>query len=339
MSKRIVVIGGGLGGLSAACTLAARGNKVQLFEANATLGGKAAVLENGGFRFDMGPTIITLPDVLRRIFEEAGRPLEDYVTLTRLDPQWRCFFEDGTTLDLTADASAMHSQLDRFGGPNTAAGYARFMATAKELHRISEQFFFWKSVGGLRDTLDVRQTFKASTLADLAALRLGQSVAGTIRRAVPDERVAQMLDHFTQYVGSSPYGSPAVLCGIAHMQTAGGVWYPSGGTRALPAALTKLARELGVEITTGAAVERILEAGGSAHGIRLADGRSIEADAVVSNMDTVRTHEGLLSTRTSAKFRRRRRYEPACSGVVLYLGLNKRYEHLLHHNFVFSADP
>ncbi len=339
MSKRIVVIGGGLGGLGAACTLAARGNKVQLFEASSTLGGKAAVLESGGFRFDMGPTIITLPEVLRRIFEEAGRRLEDYVELTRLDPQWRCFFEDGATLDLTADAAAMQSQLERFGGADTAAGYARFMAIAKDLHRISDQFFFWKSVGGLRDTLNVGETFKASTLADLAALRIGQSVAGTIRRAVPDERVAQMLDHFTQYVGSSPYGSPAVLCGIAHMQTAGGVWYPRGGTRALPNALTRLARELGVEIATGAAVERILESGGAVHGIRLADGRSIEADAVVSNMDTVRTHEGLLSARTSKSFRRRRRYEPACSGVVLYLGLNKRYDHLLHHNFVFSADP
>ena len=130
--------------------LAARGNKVQLFEANSFLGGKAAVLETGGFRFDMGPTIITLPDVLRRIFEEAGRELEDYVTLTRLDPQWRCFFEDGSTLDLTADASAMSSQLETVWRPRhrrkvTRASWGR----PSELHRISEQFFFWKSVGGL----------------------------------------------------------------------------------------------------------------------------------------------------------------------------------------------
>jgi diapolycopene oxygenase len=339
MSNRIVVVGGGLGGLAAACTLAARGNQVRLYEANAHLGGKAAVLEGGGFRFDMGPTIVTLPEVLRRIFREAGRELEDYVELMRLDPQWRCFFEEGSTLDLLADAAAMRAELERFGGRDAAAGYARFMQTSSELHRISEQFFFWKPVGGVKDTLDLAKTFTASTLSDLMALRMGQSVAGTIRRAVPDDRVAQMLDHFTQYVGSSPYGSPAVLCGIAHMQTSGGVWYPRGGTRALPDALAKLARELGVELVAGAPVERILESGGAARGIRLADGRTIEADAVVSNMDTVRTHEHLLGDRARERFERRRRYEPACSGVVLYLGLRKRYEHLLHHNFVFSRDP
>jgi phytoene desaturase len=339
MSKRIVVIGGGLGGLAAACTLAARGNRVQLFEANASVGGKAAVLEQQGFRFDMGPTILTMPDVLRRVFAEAGRALDDYVPLTNLDPQWRCFFEDGSTLDLTADAPAMNTALERFAGADAAAGYARFLETAERLHRISDQFFFWKSVGGVRDTLDLGTTFKASTLVDLAALRMGQSVAGTIRRAVPDERVAQMLDHFTQYVGSSPYGSPAVLCGIAHMQTSGGVWYPRGGTRAVPEALHKLAGELGVELHVGAAVDRILESDGAVHGVHLADGRTIEADAVVSNMDTVRTHDSLLQARTSAPFKRRRSYEPACSGVVLYLGLRERYEHLLHHNFVFSEDP
>ena len=339
MSKRIVIIGGGLGGLGAACTLAARGNGVQLFEANDFVGGKAVVLEEQGFRFDMGPTIVTLPDVLRRIFAEAGRSLTDYVALTRLDPQWRCFFEDGTTLDLKSDPAAMNTELKSFAGRETAASYDRFMQIAARLNRISAEFFFWKSVGGVRDTLDLGTTFKASTLGDLAALRMGQSVAGTIRRTVPDERVAQMLDHFTQYVGSSPYGSPAVLCGIAHMQTSGGVWYPQGGTRALPLALQTLARELGVEIHTGTPVDRVIEVGGAARGIRLADGRTFDADAVVSNMDTVRTHAELLDARTSARFKRRRRYEPACSGVVLYLGLRERYEHLLHHNFVFSQDP
>jgi diapolycopene oxygenase len=339
MSKRIVIVGGGLGALGAACTLAARGHRVQLFEANDFVGGKAAVLEEQGFRFDMGPTIVTLPEVLRRIFAEAGRSLDEYVTLERLDPQWRCFFEDGTTLDLFEDRARMRAEVEKLAGERAAAGYGRFMDIAERLHRISEEFFFWKSVGGVRDTLDVGSTFKASTLGDLKALRMGQSVAGTIRRTVPDERVAQMLDHFTQYVGSSPYGSPAVLCGIAHMQTAGGVWYPRGGTRALPRALRALAHELGVELHTGTPVESIVEAGGAARGVRLAGGRTVEADAVVSNMDTVRTHAELLGARTSAPFKRRRRYEPACSGVVLYLGLRERYEHLLHHNFVFSADP
>ena len=208
MRQRVVVIGGGLGGLAAACTLAARGHAVRLFEANATLGGKAVTLERDGFRFDMGPTILTLPEVLERIFAEANRGLGDYLDLVRLDPQWRCFYEDGSTLDLLADTQAMRAELERYAGTASADGYERFLGTAGELHRISERFFFWKPVGGLRDTLDLGKTFSAATLKDLLELRMGRSVARTIRRAVPDARVAQMLDHFTQYVGSSPYGSP-----------------------------------------------------------------------------------------------------------------------------------
>lgn len=339
MAPNVAVVGGGLGGLAAACTLAARGCRVRLFEGNAELGGKAVVLAAEGFRFDMGPTIVTVPEVLRRIFAEADRRLEDYIELVRLDPQWRCFFEDGSTLDLAQDARRMAARLHEYSGVETAAGYARFMEIARDLHRISDRYFFWKSVEGIRDTLDVGETFKVSTLKEIAALRMGRSVAGTIRSNVPDDRVAQMLDHYTQYVGSSPYNSPAVLCGIASMQSRDGVWYPIGGTRAVPEALIRLATELGVELNTSAQVKRILVHGGEVNGLELADDRRISVDAVVSNMDTVRTHRDLLGGRTAKRFLKRRRYEPACSGVVLYLGLSRRYDHLLHHNFVFSADP
>ena len=113
-TERIGVIGAGLGGLAAACTLAARGYKVVLFERNEWLGGKAAQLEGDGFRFDMGPTIVTVPSVLRRVFSEAGRRMEDYLDLVRLDPQWRCFFEDGSRLDLVQNSDAMAKRLDHF---------------------------------------------------------------------------------------------------------------------------------------------------------------------------------------------------------------------------------
>ena len=109
---RIAVIGSGLGGLSAAATLAARGYDVEVFEKNAWLGGKAAQLKEEGFRFDMGPTILIRPSVLRRIFSEAGKQLEDYLDMVRLDPQWRCFFEDGLVLDLKDDLGAMATSLD-----------------------------------------------------------------------------------------------------------------------------------------------------------------------------------------------------------------------------------
>lgn len=338
--QRIGVVGGGLGGLAAACVLAARGYRVVLFERNNWLGGKAAVLERDGFRFDMGPTILTLPTVLRRIFAEAGRSLDDYLDLVPLDPQWRCFFTDRSVLDLVADPAAMARSLETYcGGRDVANGYRRFLDWSARLHEISERFFFWKSVGSIRDTFDARNTFRLSTLADLWRLRMGSTVAGAVRADVRDPRVAQLIDHFTQYVGSAPDASPAVLCGIAHMQTAGGVWYPRGGTGAVPAALVRLAGELGVELRTGQAVRRVIVERGAVRGVELADGTREPLAAVVSNGDSVRTHRELLDERQAAPFLARRRYEPACSGVVLYLGLNRRYDELLHHNFVFSADP
>jgi diapolycopene oxygenase len=337
--ERIGIIGAGLGGLSAACTLAARGYRVILFEGNDWLGGKAAVYERDGFRFDMGPTILTLPSVLARICAEAGRDLHEVFDLVRLDPQWRCFFADGSTLDLCADAERMATALEAFApGSRAGAGYRRFMTLSKRLHDISERYFFWRSVGSLWDTFDTRTTLRASVLSDLLRLRPGQSVAGTIRAHVNDPRVSQMLDHFTQYVGSAPDASPAVLCSIAHMQTGEGVWYPRGGTAAIPQGLAGLAAELGVDIRTGTAIQRILVHDETVRGVETDTGEQIALSAVISNADAVRTYRDLLGGKPAVRFNRRRHYEPACSGVVLYLGLDRAYDHLLHHNFVFSHD-
>lgn len=337
------VVGGGLGGLAAACTLAARGHRVELFEKSSWLGGKAAVLEQDGFRFDMGPTILILPSMLRRLFEEAGRKLEDYLELVPLEPQWRSFFDDGSVLDLEGDIDRMASRLEGFA-PGSAAGYRRLMDLSERLHDISDRYFLWRSVGSVADTFDFGDTFRLGVVKDLLAMRMGRSVAGTVRSHLRDPRVAQMVDHFTQYVGSAPDASPAVLCGIAHMQTSEGVWYPMGGTRAVPEALERLARELGVQIHTGTGVSRIVVEGGQVTGVETDTGERYPLSAVVSNSDAVRTHRELLAgqpglgDRAAKMFEKRRGYEPACSGVVLYLGLDRAYDHLEHHNFIFSRD-
>lgn len=337
---RIGVIGGGLGGLAAACTLAARGYDVFLCERNDWLGGKAAVLEVDGYRFDMGPTILTLPSVLKRLFAEAGRDLASELELIPLDPQWRCFFTDGSTLDLMADVAQMQRRLEAYA-PGSVDGYGQFMKLAERLHDISRRYYFYKPIGSVWDMMNVTESLKPSIMADLWKMRFHSTVAGTVRKFVKDARVAQMLDHFTQYVGSAPDQSPAVLCGIAHMQTGEGVWYPRGGTRAVPVALERLARSLGVEILTGCEVTRILtNAADRVSGLETRSHGTLPCVAVISNMDAVRTHTELLAnTPAEGRFLKRRSYEPACSGVVLYLGLRKRYDHLLHHNFVFSRDP
>lgn len=336
-SRPVGVVGGGLGGLAAACTLAARGHRVVLFEKNEWLGGKAAVLDEGGFRFDMGPTILTVPDVLARIFAEAGVCMSDRLDLRRIEPQWRCFFDDAAVLDLHDDVVASARAIAAYS-PGDENGFRDFIALSKRLHGISERFFFWKSVEDLRDTMDLRKNFDLATMKDVLALRMGRTVASTIRSQVKNARVAQMLDHFVQYVGSSPYGAPAVLCSIAHMQTDGGVWYPMGGTRAVPRALQTLAEQMGVDIRIGQGVRRIVTEAGRVAGVETDAGETVPLAAVVSNMDSVRTYRELVGGTPAASFGRRWKREPACSGVVLYLGLDRAYDHLAHHNFVFSRD-
>lgn len=335
---RVAVIGSGLGGLAAACTLAARGYDVEVFEKNPWLGGKAAQLREEGFRFDMGPTILIRPSVLKRIFSEAGRDLSDYVKMVRLDPQWRCFFDDGSVLDLKHETQEMADSLNQ-REPGLGERYVQFMEMSKKLHGISDKFFFWKSVGSMWDTFDINGAFDIKVLKDVMRMRIGQTVGGTIRGFIKDPNVAQMLDHFVQYVGSSPEASPAILCAIGHMQSEEGIWYPTGGTRAIPEAMVKLGTELGVRFHASVEIERLRIEHGKISGLITSRGEEHTFDAVVSNEDSVRTYRELIGGGIAGAFEKRGKYEPACSGIVLYLGLNRRYEHLAHHDFVFSRDP
>lgn len=338
-TSNVAVVGSGLGGLAAACTLAARGHRVTLFERNDWTGGKAAVLEAQGFRFDMGPTIVTLPEVIERIFAEANLRISDRLEMVRLDPQWGCFFSDGSRLNLLENVDAMANALDAYS-PGTAAGqgYRRLLELSKAMHEVTDRYFFWKPVGSIRDTLRISGMFNPAVLADLRAMRLGSTVAATIRSYVRDHRAAQMLDHLTQYVGSWPDRCPAILCAIAHMQTDRGIWYPMGGTRAIPVALAKLAEELGVAIRTGCPITGIARDASGAM-LTTRSGEQLRFDRCISNADCVRTFRDLIGGSVGADFLRSRPFEPACSGVVLYLGLDRSYDHLQHHNFVFSRDP
>lgn len=339
-ATHVGIIGGGLAGLAAAVELAGKGLRVTLVEANRHLGGKMNVVTDRGYTFDMGPTIITLPQVFRGILRRAGRSPDAYCTLVDLDPQWRCFYEDGTIIDLLQDPDSMADALDRqFPQARPGAGYRRFIGFSRRMLGLSEKVFFFNDLESPLDMM--RQPPKdPAVLRDALGMRMHSTMAATAHKAIAQPHVAQMVEHFLQYVGSSPFLAPAILALIAAAQTDHGCWYPMGGTRQIARSLETVARELGVEIITGARVERILDSAGAVHGLLLEGGRTIKVDAAISNCDVQRTNRRLLATPAGHKEADRlaRKYEPACAGVVLYLGLDRAYDHLAHHNFLFSKD-
>ena len=237
----------------------------------------------------MGPTILTVPRVLRRIFAEAGRDQARDLPLIRLDPQWRCFFEDGTQIDLLEDVDADGAQHGRFApGSDRARATERFQEISQNLHAHLRALLLLEVGRGpaRHDGLEA-PTCSADTLKDVLALRMGKTVAKVIRGHVPDARLAQMLDHFCQYVGSSPYWRPPCSAASATCRRARASGIPMGGTRAVAEGLAKLAGELGADLRTGVGGDRPRRARQTAARARRASrtARRIPCDAVISNMD------------------------------------------------------
>jgi diapolycopene oxygenase len=327
---RAVVVGGGLGGAACAVRLAHAGHEVTLVEKNDHLGGKMNVLRDSGFLFDTGPTILTMPQVLERLFASVGRRLPDYLDLISLEPQWRAFFEDGTQVDVWGDAARMEQEIQRLA-PRDAKTFGEFRAYGRRMYDIAERFFFWRSVGGLRDLFQTDEFFDAEGLKLLRDMDFLSTVSKAVDRHFQDPRLRQIYEHFMQYVGSSPRRAPAILCCIHHIQGAFGVWYPRGGMNRVAAALRALAEELGVDLRLGRRVEKIVVQNGRVAGVE-AGGEFLAADVVVANADYARAHQDLLPSAEAPAC------EPSCSGIVFYFGLNRRYDILRHHDFFFSRD-
>ena len=262
------------------------------------------MLEVDGYRFDMGPTILLMPSVLKRIFAEAGRDLADELELIRARSPVAFVFR--RRLDARPARRSRIAWSGRSIVRRRRRGRARIRAIPRSVRDGSTRSRIAISSGGRSagsGTCSIRRRRPALPLcATCCGCGHGARSAATIRSFVSDRRVAQMLDHFTQYVGSSPDLSPAVLCGIAHMQTGEGVWYPRGGTRAVAEALIRLAGELGVELRTGVGVRSItLDAGGGVSGgSRPMAISHVPLAAVVSNADAVRTHRELLGGEPAA---------------------------------------
>lgn len=351
----VIIVGGGLAGLSASVELAAKGMAVTIIDQNRHLGGKMNLLNlahpgrpGESFTFDMGPTILTLPQVLLGIISRTGRTPADYLRIVDLNPQWRCFFQDGQRIDLLKDPARFAAALDaQFPSTRPGEGYKRFIEFSRRMYRLSEQVFFYKDVGSVGDLMRASPMRDPKLLGDVMSMRMHSTMAATAHKHIPDPHVRQLVEHFLQYVGSSPFMAPAILSLIAAAQVDHGCCYAmapdgkTGGTRLVARTLEAIGKELGVRSILGTKVTRIRsDAQGRVTGVTLSDGRELDCDAIVSNCDVQRTHRDLLDTPES-----RRRlgqiagtYKPACSGVVLYLGLDRQYDHLAHHDFLFSRD-
>ena len=338
----MVVVGGGLAGLASAVELSTRGLDVTIVDRNRHLGGKMNVLQEQGFTFDMGPTILTMPQVIRGIISRTGRNVSDYIDIVDLDPQWRCFYDDGTVIDLRGDVDTMATAMDRqFPGQGLGAGWRSFIDYSRRMYGLSEKVFFYRDLGGVIDMMKTTPTTEPGILKDVLGMRMHSTVGRTIHKHIREPHLAQLCEHFLQYVGSSPFLAPAILTLIAAAQVDHGCCYAMGGTRMVAGSLERILREEEATIVTGVGVRRILQERGRTTGVELEDGRTIAADVVVSNCDVQRTYRDLLGDEESLNEQARigRRYRPACSGVVLYLGLDRQYDHLLHHDFLFSNDP
>ena len=324
----VVVIGGGVGSMATAIRLAARGHQVQLFERRHELGGKLTERRRDGFVFGLGPSLLTLPELFGALAAEAGRKLDELVTLTEVDPVCRYHFPDGSVLDAHSDPGAMAAEVERFS-PGQGQAWQRYFEWGRRCWAASERAF----LSGPLDLPGLAR--RQASLSDLFASAPGQTLAGLARRFFTDPRLIQYACRYATYSGSDPYQAPAAVGCIPYLEHARGAWYVDGGLARLRDALARLLADLGVVVHTGATVSRILAAGGRAGGVLVA-GERVPADIVVCGADSARLYRDLYPSR--AMRRRIARIGPSSSGFLVLAGLRGRTAGLAHHNVIFSAD-
>ncbi len=313
-----------MGGLSAAIALAAAGQRVTVIEQLERPGGRVGEHVQQGFRWDTGPSVITMRDVYDRLFALAGRRLDEFVDLIALEPITRYFWRDGLTLDATRDRAAMQRQIAEFS-PVDVDAYGRFLDNAAAVFERVKAPFLYRGAPGLRDLFSL-------PLADVFKIDALRTMHQATRAAFRDPHLAQLFDRFATYNGSSPYRAPATLNTIAHVEMTLGAWYPRGGVVALARAYETLARALGVTLRYATPVRGITIEGGRVREVRLDEGM-LAADAVVCNADHAHAARTLLPGVGDGA-----RLEPSSSGLVLLLGVRGAHPQLAHHNVFFCAD-
>ncbi|WP_306115646.1 MULTISPECIES: phytoene desaturase [unclassified Roseovarius] len=297
-----VVIGAGLGGLASAMRLGARGYRVTVLDRLESPGGRGSCIWQNGYRFDLGPTIVTVPQVFRDLWRACGRDFDRDVTLVPLDPYYEIRWPDGSRFKVFPDDEKMRAEVARLS-PGDVAGYERFLRDSERRYHFGFEGLGRKPMNRLWDV--VRE------LPGFAALRADRSVYGHAARRVRDERLRMALSLHPLFIGGDPTRVTSMYILVSHLEKAFGVHYAIGGVDAIAQAMRGVIEEQGGLVRQGAEVDEIVVRDGAAKGVQLTGGERLDADIVVSNADAGHTYDHLLRNMrrrrwTGARLRRAR---------------------------------
>lgn len=333
---RIVVAGAGIGGLAAGVRLAAAGHRVVVLERGRAPGGKAGRLElAGGHRFDTGPSLLTMPWVLRELFAATGAPLEDELELLRVEPVTRYRFADGSQVDLSADLPRALEALEAWA-PGSSADWTRFLGVCASMWAAAVPFLTGPPPWPPRRP---RRGKPAPNPLDGLRVRPWHTLSSLAGRCTADARLRMVIERFATYGGADPRRAPAALAIAGWVEHAHGAWHPRGGMYEIVRALARRLEALGGELRTGVGVRGLAVREGRVREV-VTDAGGEPCDAVVSNLEPEVTR-ALLHTSAGAGAHARGLpppRDPTVSALALMLALRGRPDDLVHHRIGFPAD-
>jgi phytoene desaturase len=329
--KSVIVIGAGIGGISAAIHLARRGMNVTVLEKNSHAGGRCDRFSREGHHFDGGPTLLVMPLLYEAEFASLGAPasLREMLNLQRVDPTYHLVFDNGSRLALTSDMKSMQEQLEAFE-PGSFNGLLRYIEEGRRHYHVGME----KLVN--RDFRKASDFFKFEHLSLIYQLKPLANHYRNMSTYFDDPRLKAAFTFQDVYMGLSPFEAPATFSMMPFTELAHGVWYPKGGMYSIVEALMALARGAGVEFEFDASVERIDVNGSQTRGVVLTDGRTLKSDAVLANADLPYVYQKLLPPDGEAQRLARKRF--SCSVVSFFWGVDKPYKQLPPHTLFLADD-
>lgn len=325
MNQPIAIIGAGLGGLSAAIHLRLAGHPVTVYEKNALCGGRANRIEDQGFRFDTGPSLLNYPWVFEQLFAAAGKNFHDYLELIPVDPSVEFRWADGTTFRLSSDMKALLAECERVS-PGSSPGMTAFFADAAEKYRIS----FDKLV--MQNEDNYFKWFLGLSIGEMLRTAVWRTLDNELARFFPSRYIREAFGSYGMYLGGSPFDLPGIFSILPYGELAYGLWLPKNGIYGLVEAIERLACELGVEIRTNCPVQRIVTDSGRVTGVELKTGETNPFSIVVSNVDVPTTEADLLPTQAPKT--------PTMTPGVLtfYWGVRGELPNIGHHTIFLPDD-